>query len=235
MCLYIYTFAFVCFSTHIMAGMEKLDFPGKIEVFYYDKVQTSFYSKPLQKVTVSDKLLYVIPGVITPSIHSALFLEHTQIYAGEEVLDIGTGSGVQGIFAADFARKVVSTDISSIAVKNAEINVKLHRLEKIVEVREGDLFGPINRDERFDVVLFNIDPPSTKEELGLWKVHERFFEEVGTYLKPSGRIYYQGTAMNYIPRVRQMAMKNKFRIMKLDMLTSVSKNQEPYVLLIQRY
>ena len=225
----------VCFSAYSMASPEKLDFPSKVEVYYYDEVQTPYYSKPLKKVTVSDKLLYVMPGVIAPSIHSALFLEHTQIFAGEEVLDIGTGSGVQGVFAADFARKVVSTDISSAAVENAKINVKLHRLENIIEVRKGDLFKPIDKDEKFDVVLFNIDPPNTKEELGLWKVHERFFEKVGAYLKPSGRIYYQGTAMNYIPRVRQMAIKNKFRIMKLDMLTSVKQNQEPYVLLIQRY
>ena len=126
-CLYTYAFFVVCFSAHTVAGPEKLDFPSTIEVFYYDEESTPVYPKPLKKVTVSGKLLYVIPGVIAPSIHSALFLEHTQILAGKEVLDIGTGSGVQGIFAADFARKVVSTDISSKAVKNAEINVKLHR------------------------------------------------------------------------------------------------------------
>jgi release factor glutamine methyltransferase len=72
------------------------------------------------------------------------------------VLDMGAGSGICAIFAAQWARRVVAVDLNPAAVRCATINVLLHRLEERVEVREGDLFAPV-RGERFDLILFN--PP----------------------------------------------------------------------------
>jgi release factor glutamine methyltransferase len=75
---------------------------------------------------------------------------------GRRALDMGTGSGVGAVFAARAGYDVVAVDINPEAVRCARINALLSHLEEQVEVREGDLFGPV-AGERFDLVLFN--PP----------------------------------------------------------------------------
>ncbi len=72
------------------------------------------------------------------------------------VLDLGCGTGVVSVFAAQQAGRVVAVDINPAAVRCARINALLNGVEGTVEVREGDLFTPV-ADERFDVIVFN--PP----------------------------------------------------------------------------
>src|SRR5262249_54957822 len=79
--------------------------------------------------------------------------------AGQEggyVLDMGTGTGVGAVFAARQGCRVVGVDVNPEAVRCARINTLLNRLEDRIEIREGDLFAPV-QGERFDLVLFN--PP----------------------------------------------------------------------------
>ncbi len=71
-------------------------------------------------------------------------------------LDLGTGSGAGAVFAARRGFQVVAVDLNPEAVRCARANVLLNHLEDRVEVREGDLFGPV-AGERFDLLLFN--PP----------------------------------------------------------------------------
>lgn len=227
-------FTFIIVAAPAYSKQEKVDFPEGAELIYYGKEKLPFYPEPLEKVRVADKLLYVLPGVIVPTVHGAFFVKHTTIYSGEDVLDIGTGSGIQGIFAADKAHKVVSTDISSLAVENTKLNVKFHRLEHIIDVRQGDLFEPVKENETFDVILFNIDAPYNEESHDLWAVHERFFDSVNKYLKPDGRIYYQGGRIDNIPHIQAMVTRNRLRIMKINMARAVKQNREPFVFLIQR-
>ena len=51
---------------------------------------------------------------------------------------------------------VTAVDINPDAVRCARINALQHHLETCIEVRQGDLFEPV-QGERFDLVLFN--PP----------------------------------------------------------------------------
>jgi HemK-related putative methylase len=76
--------------------------------------------------------------------------------AEPRALDMGTGSGIGAMFAARRGYRVVAVDLNPEAVRCARANALLNRLEDRVEVRHGDLFGPVG-DERFDLVLFN--PP----------------------------------------------------------------------------
>ncbi len=208
--------------------------PGKLDLIYMGYQDRDPPLAPLRKVKAYYKYFYVLPYVVVPSIQSVFLLEHTTIRKGEEVLDIGSGSGIQAIFAAEKAKRVVATDLNFAAVENTRFNAEGHGVSHIVEVRQGDLFSPIRPDEKFDVIIFNIDYPYDENTLGLWKVHERFFREVRQYMKPNGRIYYQAGLITNIPKIYTMVRDNKLRIMKMDMVAALLHNREPIVFLITR-
>lgn len=71
------------------------------------------------------------------------------------VLDLGTGSGVQAILAAEHAERVVATDINPRALGFAAFNAKLNDVRNI-EFREGSFFDAVP-DETFDLIVSN--PP----------------------------------------------------------------------------
>jgi len=103
----------------------------------------------------------VLPHVFNPALlRTGEFLARTLgpslIPNGAAVLDMGTGSGIGAVAAARWAARVVAVDVNPEAVRCATINALLNRVEGTLDVRHGDLFGPV-AGERFDVVLFN--PP----------------------------------------------------------------------------
>ncbi len=213
-----------------------IEHPGKYDLIYYGLQQTE---PPLYVIKAHYKYFYVFANIVVPatqvvhpSIQSVYFLEHTVINPGEVVLDIGTGVGIQAIFAAEVARHVVATDISPDAIKNATFNVKIHNLKNKISVRQGDLFSPIKPTETFDVILFNIDYPYDETSQGLWEVHERFFTNVKKHLKANGRIYYQAGFIRNIPRIHSILTKNNLRIIKMDMISAIKHDREPIVFLI---
>ena len=107
-------------------------------------------------------------------------------------LDMGCGSGVGGIFAAQRGYRVTAVDLNPEAVRCARINVLLNRLEDRIEVRQGDLFAPV-RGERFHLILFN--PPffrgTPKDLFDLsWRspdIFERFALGLTEALAPGGQ------------------------------------------------
>jgi len=110
------------------------------------------------------------------------------------VLELGTGSGIVAIFAADFAEEVIAIDINPHAVECATLNVKAHDLSSKITVRESDLFDNI-KGEKFDVILFN--PPFFEEVPRsildrAWrstKVADRLAVELGEHLTSHGRLF----------------------------------------------
>jgi len=108
-----------------------------------------------------------------------------------KALDLGTGSGVGAVFAARRGYRIVAVDINPEAVRCARLNALLNGLEDRIEVREGDLFAPV-QGESFDLVLFN--PPffrgTPKSRIDLaWRgtdVLERFAAGLSAALSPGG-------------------------------------------------
>lgn len=102
--------------------------------------------------------LRVFPKVYEPSEDSFLLAESVSVPESARVLDLGTGSGIQGINAAlQGASGVLSTDVSSDALKNAEENAKRLGLRELFEFRQGSLFECLEGGERFGAIIFN--PP----------------------------------------------------------------------------
>jgi release factor glutamine methyltransferase len=107
------------------------------------------------------------------------------------VLDMGTGSGVGAVFAAQWAREVVALDVNETAVRCARINALLNEVDGQLQVLASDLFEAV-RDQTFDVILFN--PPYYRGQpqdlldkaFHATDVVERFAVELPHYLAPQG-------------------------------------------------
>lgn len=205
---------------------EVVKHPGKYELIYfgYQVDDPTRY-----KALVNKKEIYITKDAVVPSIQSVFLLEHTHINKGDMVLDIGSGSGVQAIFAAEKAKKVVATDINPNAISSTLYNVKFHGLEDKIDVRLGDLFAPVKDQERFDVVIFNIDYPYDEDAKQLWEVHERFFAKVKKYLKPDGVVFYQAGWIWNIPRIMEMITSNGFIVHRMTMAAALNHGREPIV------
>ena len=85
---------------------------------------------------------------------SEFMARHVRVRPQDEVLDVGTGSGIQAITAGRTARKVIAVDINPHAVRCARENVARNGVAASVQVLEGDLFSPLAAGDRFDVILF---------------------------------------------------------------------------------
>lgn len=225
--------ALLIFSVAAAAPPEPriVNHPGNLEL-----LEVGWQSTAPQGLLVKahTKYFVVFDGVVVPSVQSIFLLEHTQINPGEEVLDLGTGCGIQAIFAADKAKRVVATDIDAKAVENTKYNLSRYQQEKIIDVRQGDLFGPIKAGEKFDVILLNLVYPFSEGSKHLWELHERFFAEVSRYLKPNGRVYYQAGLIANIPHIQKMAAKAGLRIMRMNMAYDPDHLREPIVFVLQR-
>lgn len=142
-----------------------------------------------------------LPVLVTPSVFNPHLLRTGAFFASQldarlvkpdyQVLDMGTGSGVCALAAARHARRVVAVDINVAAVRCAQINALINQLEHRIEVRHGDLFGPV-ADERFDLVLFNppfVRAPPRSDRERAWRsldVAERFAAGLAGHLQPGG-------------------------------------------------
>ncbi|PID89376.1 MAG: 50S ribosomal protein L11 methyltransferase, partial [Bacteroidia bacterium] len=74
---------------------------------------------------------------------------------GKKVLDVGCGTGILAIFAAQQGAKVLGVDIEDNAYQNALENVKLNKVENAVEIQKGTV-QDVNKGN-YDIILANIN------------------------------------------------------------------------------
>lgn len=207
-----------------------VDHPGKYELIY---LGYQIDHPERQKAIANNKEFFATKSTIVPSIQSMFLLENTSIKEGDAVLDMGTGSGIQAIFAAEKASKVVATDLDPNAIIDATFNAKHNQVEQKIEFRKGDLFEPIKDGETFDAIIFNIDYPYDETSAELWEVHERFFRQVRKYMKPDATIFYQAGWIWNIPRIHYMLLKNGLVVVRMNMANAQKHYREPIVFTIK--
>ena len=137
--------------------------------------------------------------VYPPAEDTFMFIDNLEINDGDNVLEVGCGTGIVSIFASFTAENVISCDINPYAIDCAEKNIKLNKRSNVTVI-ESDLFS--NIDNKFDVILFNTpylpvdeDEQEDSEYSKAWdggsdgrKVIDKFLEQAGNYLKDHGKI-----------------------------------------------
>lgn len=87
------------------------------------------------------------------------FLVHVmEISPGDRVLELCLGSGVNLLAAARLgAGRIVGLDVNPRAIAFASFNARLNGVTPALETFLGDLYAPLAKDDRFDLILVN--PP----------------------------------------------------------------------------
>ncbi|MEC1179893.1 50S ribosomal protein L11 methyltransferase [Metasolibacillus meyeri] len=97
------------------------------------------------------------------------------VQEGHSVVDVGTGSGVLSIGAAMLgAKSVHALDLDEVAVRSAQENIQLNKVEHIAEVFHGNLLDTVK--EPADIVVANI----------LAEIIMSFTDDAFSIVKPGG-------------------------------------------------
>ncbi len=113
----------------------------------------------------------------------------------KEVLDMGTGNGIQAITAFENgAKRVVAVDIDPKAIDVAKANAAARGAK--IRFIVSDLFSKVDKDEKFDLIIFNPpylpyseDLPNDIDLVGGKVGNElsiRFLKEAKNFLKEGG-------------------------------------------------
>ncbi|MDO8634178.1 MAG: methyltransferase [archaeon] len=153
-------------------------------------------------------------GVYSPREDSFLLAKALPEFSGKTILDIGCGTGVQGITALlNGAKKAVFADKNPLALECTKKN--LEKLGLRGELVKSDLFENIH--EKFDAIIFN--PPYVPSEKTVYldvdggkngrEVLDRFIEGFPTRLKEKGECFFLQSSLNGLEKTGSLLSKKK--------------------------
>lgn len=162
----------------------------------------------------------VLPKVYGGSTDTELLCDCLDIQRGDDVWEIGTGTGIVALFAEKSgARYVLATDLSPQAVKNAKQNVAAFHSK--VHVRGANVYQGIRK--KFDVLIFN--PPYTNHQakklyqICFWdegnSALRKFFSGARSHLKKGGRAFFCWPSFEEVKLLKQLAIKNGLRLKRV--------------------
>ncbi|RZI50997.1 50S ribosomal protein L11 methyltransferase [Aeribacillus pallidus] len=124
-----------------------------------------------------------------------------KVQKGNIVIDVGTGSGVLSIASALLgADKVIALDLDPVAVDSARLNVKLNKVQHLVQVKQNNLLDDI--DVKANVIVANI----------LAEVILRFVRDAHERLENGGYFITSGIIQNKKHEVEQALIEAGFTI-----------------------
>ena len=166
--------------------------------------------------------LRIDPGVFHPkyfgsSLIFARFVESLDLRS-RRFLDMGTGSGIIGLFAARGGAEVTSVDINADAVRCARDNAATAGCR--IRCEQSDLFAAL-AGQTFDVIAWNPpffpQPAATPAEMALYAGEghaaiRRFAEQARRHLAPGGVVYLIFSLDGGLDSVEQMFRDNGFSL-----------------------
>ncbi len=163
--------------------------------------------------------------VYEPHEDSFLLKKYVRRHARGDVLDVGTGSGIQAIAAAPYCKSVLAVDINDQALIFAR--GEAGELKNI-SFKKSDLFSKVKG--KFDVIVFN--PPylpydeREPEEIRAYttggkegcELLIKFLEQANDYLKTDGEILTVFSTLSNKERIDHAIEENCFSFSELDFM-----------------
>ncbi|TSO26409.1 50S ribosomal protein L11 methyltransferase [Lactobacillus sp. LL6] len=117
-----------------------------------------------------------------------------------DVVDVGTGSGILAIAAAELgAKHVLATDISDESMTAAKENIALNDLNNI-ELQKTSLLKDVKG--KFDIIVANI----------LAEILLELIPQLDTHLKEKGQVIFSGIDYLQLPKIEKALDENDFKI-----------------------
>jgi release factor glutamine methyltransferase len=204
---------------HVVADRDRLLCPAEL-LAVRGLIERRVGREPLQYILGTQEFcgleFDVNPAVLIPRPETELLVEYVvqRISAERQaiIVDVCTGSGCIAVAIARLRprARVIATDLSTPSLDVARQNATRHAVGERITWLEGDLLGPLAKQElegRSDVIVSN--PPYIAEadwmtlqpEVRLFEprgalvagpqgteLHERLLQEAGQYLSPGGAV-----------------------------------------------
>ncbi|MFH0713649.1 MAG: HemK2/MTQ2 family protein methyltransferase [Candidatus Micrarchaeota archaeon] len=177
-------------------------------------------------------ILTIQPTVYLPREDSFLLAKAVQQLATGTVLDIGTGSGIQAIVAAQKQEvtSVTAVDLSKKALSCAEKNVEQnHVATNKIKFINSNLFQKVNSKQKFDTIIFN--PPYVPvekseirdEESMAWhggatgrEILDKFLVQFPKFLAPNGKLLLLQSSLNNVDKTKEILQKLGFNCKEIS-------------------
>lgn len=180
----------------------------------------------------------VAPGVFIPRGDTEVLVEEALKLLEEKksprILDLGTGSGAIALSLAYYLpeARVWAVDISGTALETARENARLLGVLSRVCLLQGDLFAPVPRDEKYNLIVSNPPyiseeemkqlPPDVRQEPELalrggeagLDYYQRIAALAGGYLQPGGSLLLE-VGWRQGPVVAELLQRHGFQQVKV--------------------
>ncbi|MCC7552137.1 methyltransferase [Candidatus Micrarchaeota archaeon] len=168
------------------------------------------------------------PDVYEPREDSFMLADYVKGAKGN-VLDVGTGCGIQAIIASKTADYALGIDINAKAVELAKKNAELYNL-KNCEFKQSDLFEKIEKENKFDLIIFNPPYLPTKEEdkvkgelnkaldggIDGRETLDKFLKNVKKHLKKEGKILLVDSSLDNTKKTIDILEDQGFKVKILE-------------------
>jgi len=161
--------------------------------------------------------------VFKPTATTRILASSMNIASEEVVIDMGCGIGYIGILAAKLgSRKVYGVDLAEGACELARKNVVRNRVDSIVEIRQGNLFEPLE-GVTADIIVDDVsgiaglisrnsksyahkEIPIASDD-GSWPTTE-MLQEAPKYLSEKGKLYFPLLSLANEEKIMKSAKKS---------------------------
>jgi ribosomal protein L11 methyltransferase len=135
------------------------------------------------------------------------------VQPGDDVIDVGTGSGILAIAASKLgARHVLAVDLDPVSISSANENVRLNGQEEQVTVKLSDLLGVLKASEKGNSELGVTLPVQVVVANILAEIIMLFVDDVYEILKPGGYYIASGIITSKEADVEKALVAARFSI-----------------------